>query len=136
MVPSTALITVPATAGNAVFSYTNNTGQLMKLAFAHVIISTDATVADRFFELALYDVSANLIMTSHAGSALAASQVNQHIEMAQGAAREAGFINGALLMAIPKDLLVPPGWVLKFLLNNGVVGDSFSGRAMLIEVSK
>jgi hypothetical protein len=134
MIPDTALITIPATAGDVNFSYINDTGRMMKLAYTHLLVTTDATVANRYPEVWILDADGALVMDSHAGAPVVASLSNRHIEFMQGIYRETAFINGTLQVPIAIDLLLIPGWELRFRLNGGVAGDSYSGRATLLGV--
>ncbi len=134
MTPETKLITIPATAGNANYTYVNDTKQLMQMAFGLFLVTTDVTVANRYFEAYLLKEDGQFVMDTHAGAPVVASLANQHIELLQGIYRETAFINGKLGVPIPIDFIVPPGWSLQFKMANGVAGDSFSGYAMLMEV--
>lgn len=118
MIPFSQLATTAATAGNADFSY------------------TDATVANRYLGLFVYDGSGAFIMSAHAGAPIAASQTGVRVGILQGVPRETAFVDNTLQMSMPPDLIILPNWSVKFRLKNGVAGDSFSAQALLMEVNK
>lgn len=113
-------------AGNVTVSSTTVSSQLRKLVMGQVVLTTDATAANRNVIIRLTDESDNTVIDVHAGAPVTASKTSQHIEMMQGIYRETSFIDNALQLPIPEEFYVPPFWSLKVIIENGVAGDSYN----------
>lgn len=96
-----------------------------QIAYGHVALTTDATVANRRVIFRILDANSTQIFDSHAGAVVAASQTDQHHEFMQGIYRETTFTGNAIQVPIPKDCIIDEGWTLRILIENGVAGDSF-----------
>ena len=128
------LVRAPATAGDVVYSHTVPAGFSEKLLFGQVLLTTDATVANRFVAIGLYDASGVLINNLHAGAPVTAGLTSQHIELAQGQYRETAIIAGALQLPIPPDWIGNPGWTFRISIAGGVAGDSYTAALVFEQV--
>jgi hypothetical protein len=120
-------------AGNANSDYTNGNNFNMKLCFGQVILTTDASVANRQLLIQLLDETGTLFIDFHAGTTVPASQTNQHFSVMQGSYRETSFIDSSLQVPIGNDLIVPPGWTVRTKITNGQAGDSYSSKMLLLQ---
>jgi len=116
----------PATAGNANSDFVVPSNEARRLLYAQLILTTDATVANRRAIMQIYDDNSNLIIDAHAGAVVAASQASQHHEFMQGVYRETTFQGSSLQIPMPSDCYLSAGWTLRFNISAGVAGDSFS----------
>lgn len=112
-----------AVAGNANSQYTAT--RYTQLLYGQVVLTTDATVANRRVILQILDENDDVVIDSHAGAVVAASASDQHHEFLQGIYRETSFIGDSLQVPIGGDWLVPPGWKFSVDIENGVAGDSY-----------
>ena len=132
MANSSKLITISATAGNAVSKTQITEDGGLILRFAHIKLTTDGTVASRYTKLSLLDADGSTVIADwHAGVAQVASATDQHHEFMPGIYRETAFINGTLQVPFPTELHVQKGQYLQFSIDGGAAGDSFSGYAQL-----
>lgn len=115
-----------ATAGNVNADFVVPDQQVRKLLYAQLILTTDATVANRRVICSILDASSNVLIDTHAGAVVAASQTNQHHEFMQGVYRETAFQGNALQVPISQDSWLQNGWTLRFNIEAGVAGDSFT----------
>lgn len=113
-------------AGNVATTLTSSDSQLKKVLYGQVVLTTDATVANRRVILSILDEAGDVVIDLHAAAVVAASTSSQHHEFLQGIYRETSFIGGAIQVPIPTDCLVPPGYSLKVSIENGVAGDSYN----------
>jgi hypothetical protein len=134
MRPVDHVLEFEATAGNVVAVMSNTTGETLEILFGEVSVTTDATVANRYIRLALYDASGTFFMDMHAGAAVPASQTGVHIQYLQGIYRETSFIDTALQSPIPTKFTLQSGWSMRCSAFNGVAGDEFSGKFYTREV--
>ena len=114
-----------ATAGNADTSYTVPAQEKRKLLYGQVVLTTNATVANRRVKVQIRDASDNVIIDFHSGAVVAASQSNQHHEFMQGIYRETSFVGDALQVPIGHDLIMSAGWDVNVTIENGQAGDSY-----------
>jgi len=124
-------ITASAVAGNVETQFTTPDNTQRRFLFGNLLLTTDATVADRWVRLHLSDDAGNNILCLCAGNSVAASQTDQRFSYLQGVYREASFINGVIQVPIAKDLILPPGYRLDVLIENGVAGDAYSCDLMV-----
>lgn len=120
-----------ATAGNANMDFAVPAQKGYRVCYGQVVLTTDATVANRRVVLSLLDAAGAAVLDSHAGAVVAASQTSQHHEFLQGIYRETSFVGGALQIPIGQDVYLLPGWKLRVAIENGVAGDSFTGKFMV-----
>lgn len=134
MRPIDYTLTFDATAGNVVATVTNGTFETLEILFGEILVTTDATVANRQIRLSLYDPDGALFMSVHPGAAITASLTAVNVGYFQGIYRETSIIDNALQVPLPMKATVQSGWSMKAQLVNGVAGDSFSGKFYAREV--
>lgn len=117
---------VGATAGNVVSTLSPHTGKTGQVVYAQVILTTDATVANRRIIMTVKDAAGNSLIDTHAGAVVPASSTNFHLEFMQGVYRETSFIDDALQVPIPMSLIIPPGGSVSITVQNGQAGDSYT----------
>jgi len=115
----------PATAGNANSDFVVPSNEARRLLYAQLILTTDATVANRRAIMQIIDSNSNIIIDIHSGAVVAASQTNQHHSFMQGVYRETAFQGSSLQVPMPIDCYLSAGWTCRFNIENGVAGDSF-----------
>lgn len=113
-------------AGNANSDYTPTNKRMIVPIMAQVVLTTDATVANRRVLMQILDTSSNVVVDVHAGAVVAASQSNQHHEFMQGVYRETSFVGSALQVPMPRNMVIPDGYTLRFKIENGQAGDSYN----------
>jgi hypothetical protein len=112
-------------AGNVVTTISAGEGEFRSVLYGQVILTTDATVANRRVVFRIVDEGDNDLFDSHSGAVVAASASNQHHEFMQGIFRETSFVGGALQVPIPINCVIPPGYGVQLEVENGVAGDSY-----------
>lgn len=112
-------------AGNVATTITSKDTQENSFLYGQIIVTTDATVANRRLIIAVLDESGNIITDMHAGAVVTASTSNQHHELMQGIFRETTFVGNALQVPVPQDFIIPPGYSFKLSIEGGVAGDSY-----------
>lgn len=115
----TILHTYDDTANDSDKSFVVPAGRIWTLKWAHVRLTTTATVGNRQLRMQVQDDSANTVFDIHAGAVQAAS-LERHYEFMQGIYRETSFIDGAIQVPMPKCLHLLPGWTLRFKDENAV----------------
>ena len=115
-----------ATAGNVDRSFTPRTGKNMQVIYGQVVLTTDATVANRRVILQVLDDDSNVVVDMHSGAVVTASSTNQHHEFMQGIYRETSFIGDAIQVPIPMQCVIPSTWSLNITIENGQAGDSYT----------
>ena len=113
-------------AGNVTTSIVVPENEIRTPMYGQVILTTDATVASRRAIIRVINESSVNIFDSHSGAVVTASTADQHHEFMQGIFRETTFIGNAIQVPIPNNFVIPPGFSLQFLIENGVAGDSYS----------
>lgn len=119
-----------AKAGTATHTVTN-TGDVSKafrLVHGQVVLTTDATAANRRLIATVKDAAGSTLVDIHAGAVVPASQTSQHHEMLQGVYRETAFVGSALQVPIPMECIIPAGGSLVISIENGVAGDSYTAN--------
>ena len=122
-------------AGNVVTTITADDDHVISALYGQVVLTTDATVANRRVIFRIDDELGNTLFDSHAGAVVAASATSQHHEFMPGIYRETSFIGNALQIPIPKDCIISPGYSINLVIENGVAGDSYD-YAVLSSVEK
>lgn len=124
-----------ATAGNVSKDFTSEfTGNKpWQILYGQVVLTTDATVANRRVLLKILDSTGAVVFDTHAGAVVAASATAQHHEFLQGIYRETSFVGSALQVPIGHDFIIPAGWTLRISIENGVAGDSYTAQFMAVE---
>lgn len=112
-------------AGNVATTLTSKDTQINSFLYGQIILTTDATVANRRVIISVLDDSGNTIIDLHSGAVVAASASTQHHELMQGIFRETSFIGDALQVPVPQDFAIPPLYSFKITIENGVAGDSY-----------
>lgn len=102
-----------ATANQSSKSFTVPAGEQWKLNWAHVILTTDATVGNRSIAMDVLDVSSNVLLDMTA-SVVQAASLTRHYQFLQGIYRETSFILDELEVPMPQDLWLTTGMVLRF----------------------
>lgn len=124
-------IEVGATAGNANADFLVPANTAYKIQCAELILTTNGTVANRRALMRILDDAGTEVIDYHAGMTVPASQSAQHHQFMQGTYRETAFIGGSLQVPFGSDMVLPPGWTLRFLIEAGVAADSFTVKAMV-----
>lgn len=115
-----------ATAGNANKDFVVGADDVQRILYGQVVLTTDATAANRRVIFRILDDSSNTVTDIHSGATVPASQSLQHHEFMQGIFRETAFVGTALQVPIPIDCCLLPSWTLRIFIENGVAGDSFT----------
>lgn len=126
------LITVASTAGNVVAKtqITNDGG--LRLAFAHMKITTDANAGNRYPLISILDEDGSTVLGDwHAGVAITAGLTNQHMEFMPGIYRETSIINSTLQVPFPMGLWIPKNMYVQLSVENGLAGDAYTANIML-----
>lgn len=121
-----------ATAGNVVTSFSPRTGKSMSVLYGQVVLTTDATVANRRVVFSIVsDDGSTVVSDFHSGAVVPASSTAFHHEFMQGIFRETSFIGDAIQVPIPINCKVPNGWTIKVTVENGVAGDSYTTQFLV-----
>jgi hypothetical protein len=110
-----------ATAGNANADFLVPAGVgAYQVLYGQVILTTNATVANRQFSFGIYDDTGTpvLIFDTHAGAVVPAGQT-VHFELLPGIYRETAITAGTVQVPIPDRCLVRGGWTIRSLLSSG-----------------
>lgn len=83
-----------------------------KIIYGQILLVTTADVGNRQIALEVIDDSANVIFRSLAGAVQAASLTREY-HFAPNPVREAAFVNGQIMVPIPPELIMLPGWTLR-----------------------
>lgn len=121
-------------AGNASTTFTVPNHKRWKVLYAQMVLTTDATVANRQVRMRLLDSSSTLVFDAHAGTVQTASATSQHYEFMQGVYRETSFIDSALQVPIPIDSYLQQKQKVQFTVSAGVAGDSYSIYLVVMEL--
>lgn len=127
------LLSYAATAGNVDATFTVPYGKDYRVLYGQVVLTTDATAADRRVQIQVLGPTDAVVFYFHAGTTIPASKTNQHMCFMQGVPRETALIGDSLLVPIGLDLVVPPGYKLNVNVDAGVAGDSHVGYFMVEE---
>jgi hypothetical protein len=125
-------IKLPATAGNVDSDIIVPSNVSYEMMWGQVVLTTDATVANRRVVLEILDPDLDVVFDIHAGATVPASQAARHHEHMKGVFRETSFIGDALQVPIPFDLILPPKFRLRVTIENGQAGDSYYSRGMIL----
>ncbi len=122
------------TAGNLNrdFLITNNIP--MQILYGMVILTTDATTANRRVILSILDEDSNVVIDIHAGDIVKKSETDRHHEFLQGLPRETIFLLNSLQIGLGNQMAVPKGWTIRTSIENGQAGDTFSTSFVLKEL--
>lgn len=112
-------------AGNVNTDYVVPANQIRKALYGQIVLTTDATVANRRVIAQILDSGSNVIADFHTGAVVAASQTDLHHEFMQGIFRETSFVGDAIQIPIPFEAWMKPGWKFRITIENGVAGDSY-----------
>ena len=121
---SNIILSQTSVAGNANADFTVPASKTYRILYGHAILTTDATVANRYVTIAAVN-GATTIYDTIAGAPVAASGTSQHHEFMQGIYRESAFINNTIQAPIPQDFILSGGWTFRVNVENGVAGDSY-----------
>ena len=88
-------------------------GRRYKLHYGQITLISTASAGNRQMALEVLDDSANLVFRSLAGAVQAASLTREY-HFAPNPVREAAFVNGQIMVPTPPDLIMLPGWTLRF----------------------
>lgn len=127
------LIRVAATAGNANADFVVPAQTLYMLNLAELVLTTNGSAANRRAIMRVLDGAGTEVADYHAGMTVPASQTAQHHQFMQGTYRETAFVGSALQVPFGGPVPLLPGWTLRFLIENGVAGDSFTVNAIVDE---
>lgn len=122
-----------ATAGNVNRDFSFSGINPWQILYGQVVLTTDATVANRRVKLQVLDESSNLVFDVHSGATVPASQTLQHHEFMQGIYRETSFVGSALQVPIGHQMLLTNEWTLRITIENGQAGDSYTCNFLALE---
>lgn len=88
-------------------------GRRYKLYYAMITLISTAVAGNRQMALEVKDELANVVFRSLAGAVQAASLTREY-HFAPNPVREAAFVNGQIMVPTPPDLILLPGWTLRF----------------------
>lgn len=123
-------------AGNANADFVVPSGNVhYQINYGQVILTTDATVANRQLDLQILDDAGTpaLVFDTHAGTTVPASQTGRHFELMPGTYRETSFVGGSLQCPFPDDFVVKAGWTIRVKFTAGVAGDSYTVKLVVTE---
>lgn len=119
-----------ATAGNVVTDFTAPSNKAYELLYGQVVLTTNATVANRRVILSVVSGS-DTIIDFHAGAVVTASSTSQHHEFMQGIFRETSFVGNALQVPFGQSTIIQEGWKFRITIENGVAGDSYTANIVV-----
>lgn len=119
---------IPATAGDAVDTYTVPAGKRNQILSIKITLTADATVANRFITASITD-GTNTIWENQAGAITASATSIKYFIIGLTT-------SGAKFNALLHNNLLPPGYELKISIENGVAGDSFEGFTSYREIDE
>jgi len=110
--------------------------RIYDLLFGRVILTCDATVADRTIYMDVIDVDGNVLFRSPESPAITASQTRAiDVWFGSGSPGLAAVIHAAseiAIIALPR-IILTPGDFLRFYIGNGVAGDTYAGAFRILE---
>ena len=83
-----------------------------KIFYGFIELITTAVVGNRQIAIEIIDASANVIFRSLAGAVQAESTTREY-HFSPNVVREAAFVNNQILIPIPPDLILLPGWTYR-----------------------
>ena len=102
-----------ATADDSDKSFTVPDGEMWKIIYANVGLTTSATVGNRQLRLSITDPKGNAAIYISAGSVQAASLTRNYVFL-QGIYRETSFVDSMIQVPIPIDMYLPSGSTIRF----------------------
>jgi len=122
---------IPANpAAGSAFTYTNNSGVTQVLQSVEAKLVTDATVANRFLQLKVFDGSGNVVQNiPGSGAIVASSTVN--VQWSTGIGTLSVGAAGAIASAI-SPIVLQPGWQLQINVSGIDAGDQLSNIVLLV----
>ena len=132
-------LTASSVAGNVNTDFTADGD--MEILYGHVVLTTDATVANRTVEIVVIDDAGTpaTFADFHSGSVVTASSSNYHHDILPGIFRETSFLTtGAsnIQLPVPRRFIIPSGYGLRVTVDNGVAGDSYNANFVAISLGK
>jgi hypothetical protein len=124
-IPRIRVERVTGTAGNVNLTLTPDHGKTGQVHYAQIVLTTDATAANRRVIMSILDPDDNVLIDVHAGATVPANSTGFHLEFMQGIFRETSFIDDALQVPIPMMMIVPPDHKVQITVQNGQAGDSY-----------
>lgn len=128
--PSAQAIVTAGTLTGTTWTWVNNTGGPVTLTSLRTILTTDATVANRFIQLQIRDASGNVLASPTNTSAVLASS-SIEVSFYQGASN-AFSPSGNAFIALP-DVQVPAGGSVFLTVSGLDAGDTLSANVLSYE---
>jgi len=107
------------------------TGKVWRLLSLRFALTTSATAANRRVKLRLSDASDNIVYEVPAASTQAASLTKAYT--AAAGAQNVADSDGSLVLALPTEIVLGPGYKILTACVNLQAGDSFDQLALLVE---
>lgn len=121
-------------AGNVNTDFTFTGINPWQVVYGRVVLTTDATVANRRVIIQSLDSANKVLFEMQASVTHPASQTDENHEYLPGVGREAAEINNTLLLPIPKKWMFIATQKLRVSINAGVAGDSYEADFSAIEI--
>lgn len=100
-------------------TFTVPNGETWEICWAHIELTTSATVGNRLLRIYVYDEDGNRVIDFFPPATQAASLTN-HYAFLQGIYRETAFASGAIQVPIPKDFFMTAGFSVSITDDNSV----------------
>lgn len=127
-------ITISATAGNVTTDETPGATKKWKILYAYFSLVTDATVADRTFNIYITD-SSNNPLTGNVYSAAHVASTTKYYNISPWNISGTNFtVAGNSVTYGMRELIISGTDKMRIGISNGVAGDSYSGRIKVIEL--
>ena len=109
-----------------------------RMAYASVTLTTTATVGARRMRLEVVDRSANVIYSVTAGATQAEGLVAHYLFSTSPGPRESFFTTSDIVVPIPAEMVLLPGWAMRFYDVNAiaVATDDMTVNVMLVNLSQ
>ena len=104
-------------------SWTVPDGEMWKLNFAQINLSTSATVGNRQIEVHIIDADGNIVIGLTAGAVQAANTTRTYSYI-QGIFRETAFIDNEIQCPLAVDAYIPAGYSIRFYDNKAISAES------------
>jgi len=122
-----------ATSGTVDTVFVNPIRRPIEILYGHVIMNTNATVANRQLILEILDENDTFIYDVHAGDVVTNSLFNVHFAFMKSVPREEVFLGKNIQVPLGESFVLPVGWKMKIRWENVTGGDSYSSNFVFKE---
>jgi hypothetical protein len=118
-------------AGNTTTTFINSSRVCMEVNYGQVLLTTaNSSVVIRRPIIGIVDDANATFLNIHAGVGTPANTAARHHEFVQGAFREVTVTGTSLMVSMPMQFLIPPGWKFQVSIENGLASDSYDASFM------